>query len=466
MLNLFVRKSFVLPSLYAVVLLSVIGCSSQDYYKNAIPDVRKAAAQQQYANAITLMNRNKDYSRPCNKLLYNMEMGKLYHSAGDYVKSNTFLEEADRYFDDWYNLRVMDIQGNYKLGDDHWESGHMTRFKFLGLANTDYLPEDYEKIMIHYYKALNYLCLKKTDEALVEARSLELLLHNLSAEDYLSDHSKILSDPFTQILIGLIYESGNDMNAAFVAYRNAGKLYKNEKDMPEFLKHHILQTAYLTGLGYETVYYENLFGMSADSIAAVYARSMVILWENGMTPLREAQSVIVSSSGYKNIAPPFTMIVEESRGSFLLDLLFRYRKVEKPIPGKLIVIPNYVSSPSYYQSCKITTGGDSNSFNGKPWVIEDIESLTTQYINERSMIEVSQYGSGAPDTAQVSYGVMPDLRNWHSLPAKISYCRVPLQQSDSSVSLILLNSKNEADTMRIAADPDRRFMVKNAITYK
>jgi hypothetical protein len=449
--------------LFTFIVFSIIGCVTKTY-RDTIPDVRNSITQKQYPNAIALIGQNKDYNRKANKLLYNLEMGKLYHSSKDYAKSNEFLNEADLYFDKWSHLRVLDIQGNYKLGNDKRTNGRLGTH-FFGLRNLDYHPEDYEKILIHYYKALNYVYLQQTDEALVEAKRLEQLLYNMSAKDVFSDHSRIINDPFTQILIGLIYESGHNINDAFIAYRNASKMYKDEQQMPDFLKQDILRCAYLSGLDYETGLYENLFGMRADSIASLYARSMVILWENGMAPLKEEQDIIITYRGDKLLAPPYSTVVETSRGNFVADLFLGQEKTQKSIPGRLISIPKYVSTPSYYHTCKIACG-DSNSALYTPVVVENIELLTTQFINERSMNEVDAYAYGATDTAQVSYGVRPDLRSWHSLPAEISYCRIPLSKSDTTVSLLLVNRKDETDTLTLVADAKQKFILHNIITYK
>ena len=109
-------------------------------------------------------------SRPfVNLLLYYFEKGKVAYLDNDYELSNTFLNKAD----DFISQNKRDVGGKI-LGT------------LLNPGQETYLGEDFEKVAIHYYKALNYTFLNKFDEALVEVRKINLQLQQLN-EKYPSD---------------------------------------------------------------------------------------------------------------------------------------------------------------------------------------------------------------------------------------------------------------------------------------
>ena len=127
-----------------------------------------------------------------------------------------------------------------------------------------YRPEDFEVIMINFYKALNYLHLNNMEDALVEVRKINIRLQQLN--DKYPDHkNRYQRDAFAQLLMGLIYDAAGDYNNAFIAYRNAYNTYQTDylKNFglaaPEQLKKDLLRTAYQSGLTQELAGYEKEF---------------------------------------------------------------------------------------------------------------------------------------------------------------------------------------------------------------
>ena len=111
-----------------------------------------------YDKALHSLEKNKLIKKDRNALLYNMEMGKLHYLKNDAVKSNLYLNRAD------------DIVESQKKSLKDIALGNL-----LNPMQQTYTGEDYEKFMLHYYKAVNYAALGKTEDALVEARRITLL---------------------------------------------------------------------------------------------------------------------------------------------------------------------------------------------------------------------------------------------------------------------------------------------------
>ena len=118
------------------------GCAS---YNEKIAAYYKQISEGNYVQANTELNKNKLLQRPRNQLLYLMEKGRSCQLMGAFEESNTYFNQADSLL----------------------ESGGLsgTADAIVGtLVNPmtqTYKGEDFEKFMIHYYKALNYLHLGK-----------------------------------------------------------------------------------------------------------------------------------------------------------------------------------------------------------------------------------------------------------------------------------------------------------------
>ncbi len=74
-----------------------------------------------------------------NQLLYMLEKGKVTHLLKQYDSSNIYFNQADVFMED-----VRTTAGDIALGT------------LLNPMMQTYKGEDFEKFMVHYYKALNY----------------------------------------------------------------------------------------------------------------------------------------------------------------------------------------------------------------------------------------------------------------------------------------------------------------------
>ena len=117
-----------------------------------------------FEKAATLIEDNKFLSKKRNRLLYLMEKGKVEHMNGNYKESNHLFEEAYILIDDRINTNA----------------GQAVAAKLTNPMAAPYRGEDFEKVMIHYYMALNYFQLGMPNEALVEAKRINIKLQELN----------------------------------------------------------------------------------------------------------------------------------------------------------------------------------------------------------------------------------------------------------------------------------------------
>ncbi|MEO0333115.1 MAG: hypothetical protein AAF223_15765, partial [Bacteroidota bacterium] len=184
------------------------------------------------------------------QLLYYLNRGVVSSMQGNFEDSNNFLEKA------------------YELGEDLRNSYWNTATSLLVNPMVAYYTgEDHELLLLHYYKALNYLQLGDTQAALVECRRMNIKLTEYSSQynkALLGNRGRYHRDAFIHTIMGIIYEADRDYNNAFIAYRNAVDIYREDYlpmfglDAPEQLQQDLLRSAHRMDFTSELQRYEKL----------------------------------------------------------------------------------------------------------------------------------------------------------------------------------------------------------------
>lgn len=99
------------------------------------------------------LDSNKKLQANRNRVLYLVNKGTLAWMQQDYTLANTYFNEADLFIEDQRK---------------NWGSEALAIVSNPSVK--PYKPEDFENVLINYYKAISYLQLGKNDEALVECR--------------------------------------------------------------------------------------------------------------------------------------------------------------------------------------------------------------------------------------------------------------------------------------------------------
>lgn len=98
------------------------------------------------------------------QFLYFVNNGLVLSMLGKYEESNAYFEKAYLFGED-YRINYLNEAASYLTNP----------------TVTSYKGEDHEHLLLLYYKALNYLKLDKTDEALVECRRLADLIFDCNS---------------------------------------------------------------------------------------------------------------------------------------------------------------------------------------------------------------------------------------------------------------------------------------------
>jgi hypothetical protein len=369
------------------------------------------------------------------RFIYYANNGLLLSVMGRYAESNEYLEKA------------------YLFGEDYRVNYVNESMSYLTNPNVVvYRGEDHEHLMVLYFKALNFLKMGKKEEALVECRRLNIRLNQLT--DRYSSPDKYQRDAFVHTLMGIIYQSDNDFNNAFIAYRNALEVYEGDYarmfnlTAPEQLKKDLLNAAWKTGFVDEFERYKEQLSMSSyqpDTTAA----SLVFFWHNGLSPVKDEWSinfvitpgpdnVFVFANADMNISFPFRVDNDKDRADLTKLQIFR------------VAFPRYRERPMLYEAAGL--------------LAEDVNKVAYKCLNERMMLELGKglLRAALKKTTEQSLrkeneglgtilGVVnamtekADTRNWQTLPHSIYYARVPLAEGSNAVKFSLKSAQASQD---------------------
>lgn len=424
---------------FILILLCQVFFSCATWYQRTAA-FQEAVGKGEFEQAEKILSKDKKQARNKNKILYYLNQGYVYFMLGDYEKSNHAFETAEQLTEEQHRNIATEAA--------------------VLVSNPEirpYKPEDFEVIMINFYKALNYLQMNNMEDALVEVRKINIRLQQLN--DKYPDHkNRYQQDAFAQLLMGLIYDAAGDANNAFIAYRNAYDTYQSDylKNFglaaPPQLKQDLLRTAYLCGLTQELTQYEKDFGIKYTPVSPSANGQLVLFWLNGFGPVKaewgitftkidKGDGVVVFHNEQLGLSFPFFWgngYSDNDRNSLANINVVR------------AVFPKYQERPVTY------TQGVVN-YNGKSYKLEeaeDINQIAFKTLHDRMVRELSssllrvavkqgikQAASKQNEWLGLAVGLAnaftekADTRNWQTLPYSISYARIPLDAPENNIEL-------------------------------
>ncbi len=427
------------------ILIAMLLSSCASYYQRNI-ELQQMISKGELEKAEKKLESNKRIQRDRNRLLYLFNMGYINHMQQDFLASNIYFNEADFLIEDYkkkYGFEALALISNPEV--------------------KPYRAEDFESVMIHYYKSINYLSLKQFDASLVEARRMNLKLNQLN--DKYKDHkNRYQADAFAHVLMGLSYEASGQLNDAFIAYRNAYNVFDGEHGyfgirVPEQLKQDLMRTCYLLGFRSELELYEKTFATTYVHRELKFGEAIVI-WQNGMGPVKDEVSFnFIAIPGQ----PGYIIFENKELGisfPFYIGNDAQKRKDLLALQVVRVAFPKYVERPPYYKEALLV----HDQTEIKLELVEDINAIAFKTLQDRFVRETSvsllrlalkkstelalaneNAALGAAATIANSVSEKADTRNWQTLPHSIYYARVPLNEGENIVGLKMKNPKGSYD---------------------
>jgi hypothetical protein len=230
---------------YIGVLILLSGCHAY-VLDDAQMDLRDSFTAGNYDNASNLIKKFEadDVYRSKDAVLKNLEGGMIYHFAGKYDSSNTYLNEAEYLIEDAYTKSVSRGIGSFLTNDN-------------ALV---YDGEPYEDIYLNAFKSLNFLHQQDLESALVEARRMSYKMERLdirlkglvdafsktdsSGQTWSSGEINVQNSAFSHFLSSVLFSKTgkpDDSRIEFEKFRSAIKEQETfgslPKPDPEQLEH-------------------------------------------------------------------------------------------------------------------------------------------------------------------------------------------------------------------------------------
>jgi hypothetical protein len=261
----------------AASLAALAGCAT---FSDTIQSTEYNLAQQKPRAALTEYEKHKPPT--ADRVLYLMNKGMLLRMSGDYDESTQTLEETKRLSEQLGALSLREQALSVTVND----------------ATKAFVGEDFERVMVNNYLALNYLERGQLDAARVEALQVDVLLREKRQRG--AKDNPYAEDAFARYLTGIVYEDEGEWSDAMIAYRKAYEAYQKQLKsfgvaMPETLKHDLIRLADRMGLPDEAKRYREEFKIAqTPSESDLLERGEIILTVHaGLAPVKRERAATV-----------------------------------------------------------------------------------------------------------------------------------------------------------------------------
>lgn len=452
-----IKHGIIVRSFLILAILFLIGCAT--YYQKRL-EFQEYFASGNLQSANNFLNKNKKAAEKKDRLLYFMDQGVVEHMLGNYHESNESFEKAYIFLEDY--------RKNFSSDALALLSNPMVQA---------YTGEDFEIVLIHYYKALNFIMLGELNSALVEVKRINIKLNQLN-DQYGQRKNRYKQDAFAQLLTGLIYEADKDYNNAFISYRNAYNTYTELYDeafdinVPQQLKLDLLRSADYMGFTSELSYYQKKFDYIYDVEKRYNSQpQLVFFWLNGLGPVKAESSVnfaMVKGQGgivnFQNedhsLSIPVVLPPQQQRdgGTDFSDVKFVRMALPKYLERKPIITEAKILVNDTCMQMELVENINKIAFS----VLEDrllrelgksLLRLATKQAAELALRQENE-DLGALLSIANAISEKADTRNWQTLPHSIYYARLPLQLGENKLQFVY-EGQNRTDTVNfnIEAEP-------------
>jgi hypothetical protein len=389
------------------------------------PRVDALVVTNQYAEALQVLNDDADLYGKNSALLYVLDKGYIQHLNNAFPESIETFAAAKEKFEELYTKSVSSIATTWLIND----------------YAAPYRGEDFERVFINIFQAINYLMLDNLSEALVEARDVDSTLNAINSQ-YQDDQKNVYKeDAFVRLLVGILYEAGgrrDNLNDAYIAYVKSGDIYNHDYTdnygvpAPNILKENILTAARFMGLSdfseYRSAYPQTKFVSIEEKRkkAEVY-----FIQYNGLSPVKIEESLIIPTLDGHVLKVAFPVYRERPYG------IASSRLVAKPLTGQ-----NLYADSELVQDIGYIARKDLERRKLR-FIVKSAARSAGKYLVGKKQGEniKKKHGIGAADLfgfISNIYNIISeraDLRSWQTLPDQIRMARLLLEQGEYEFSV-------------------------------
>lgn len=431
------RKWLTGLNLLAVVLLAVgvAGCAA-GYARY----MGKTLGRMQSRDWDGALKRLEKPSGDTNLLLYRLEKGLILHYAGDWSGSNAQFERAERLIDRHYTKSASREIAALLTND----------------AIRAYSGEDFERVLIHYYRALNYLRLQDSQGALVEGRKANERLEAFAAASEVKLSYR--NDAFMQYMTGQLFDSQGETNDAYINYRDAVKGYVAYKDafgmrLPPPVATDLERTTRQLGFAQEWVDIQSQWGLDPrqSDVPAPRAGSVTIFAESGFIGRKGQQELnlpILENDNTRDVwvaSDRMAVRYHNSSGSYSGRVKYWLR----------VALPVFVPGRSPVAGVRLRVGDQVV----QGWLVQDLDAIAARSLKEKensilvrttARALLKWIATDKMESKNEFLGILmnifgagteaADTRSWVSLPQTIWMARAQVPAGTSELVLEFINA--------------------------
>ena len=425
----------------AVACVLMAGCGA--YYATSMKGPLKRLQQGDYEGALEKLEKPLGDT---NKLLYRLERGLIYHYQGEWAASNRQFEKAERLIDKLYTRSISREVAAFVTND----------------AIRPYTGEEFERVLIQYYRSLNYRYLGDPQASLVECRKA-----NLRLADFARDAEYELSyknDAFIQYLTGVLYEIEGELNDAYISYQDAEKGYEAYgaafgMRAPDQLGLDLYRVA--SRLGYEdaTERLSARYDLETSHRTDRGAAEAIVFVESGLIARKRQNEIsipIYDSDDTKRVWIASERAVHRYRHPVRHSYKVKY--------WLKVALPYYESNRTRVYGARVSAAGHT----ARAELVEDLDAIAIKTLTEKEDTilmrtvarAIAKYtATKAAEEKSSVFGYLvnflgaateaADTRSWLALPARVHMARLSLPPGTVDLLVELIDNRGETVEERL-----------------
>lgn len=407
---------FILP-----IVFGLGGCAT---YSGSFGAIEHNLAAQQYDSALT--NIEKEANSKTDRVLYLLNKGMVLRMKRDFTASNVAFEAAKMEMDRLYAASVTENALSVMVND----------------ATVSYSGDNYERVLLHLYMALNYLELGDPDSARVEALQVDAKLREFAEK---IPDSKYAEDAFTLYLTGLIYEDRGEYSDAMISYRSAYNVYKKyvtkyNLPIPAVLKTDLMRMAKQQGLTDELEKYKTEFGFEPANSKGMPADQgeLVFVLNSGLAPIKR-EKAINSFDGKSGSMVRIALPSYESRNNNIVAA--RISVNDRQVTTELMEDIDSIAKKNLDEHMPAIIARSVARVVIKAAASKKARDAAVNNKNNDNAM-AGMLGALALQVAAVA-SERADTRSWLTLPASIQLARMSLPPGSYNIKVELLGSNRQ-----------------------
>ena len=441
-MNTLLRIKQLATAIVALVLLT--SCAAKTHYYTNLDNL---VTQERYLDAAKLVEQSKaDVYGEKNALLFYLDKGMLLQLGGSYAESNDCFEKAKQLSEEYFTKSVTTEASTLLVNDNV----------------RPYYGEDFERALISVFGALNYILLNNPNDALVEARQVDHFLTTLQTNYGYNNQYK--EDAFTRYLMGMIYENQNQINDAYISYRQALDAYDRGLKTygvaaPRALINDALRTARQLGFTDEIQDIMRTWGDTTEKPLPATYGELVVLDYNGFSAVKIETFFEIAFGRAWGYVGAYSVKGEEQEQVDQAGAIARSIVSDDQIR---LAFPKYERVPS--RMTRFLAVPSDAPVDASSVVVDDISAIAEQSLDDRitrirmrtiaraavkyalvyNISRRVEKQSGNEALGWVTKKVLSagsaamehaDTRSWRSLPDKILMTRLPLNAGTHTVTV-------------------------------